>query len=44
MKLQYALDNYDELLYKAKRGQADISKRFNWEQVTDQYINLLQDI
>jgi glycosyltransferase involved in cell wall biosynthesis len=44
MKLQFALDNYDELLYKAKRGQADISKRFNWEQVTDQYINLLQDI
>ena len=44
MKLQFALDNYDELLYKAKHGLADISKRFSWEQVTDQYINLLQDI
>ena len=43
-KIQVVLNNYDELLYKAKRGQTDVSKRFNWENVTDQYISLLQNL
>ena len=42
-KLTYVLNNYDEVVNMAKRGQADVSTRFNWENVTDQYISLLQD-
>jgi glycosyltransferase involved in cell wall biosynthesis len=42
-KLQFALHNVDEMLYKAKCGQADISKRFNWEIITDQYLDLLKN-
>jgi glycosyltransferase involved in cell wall biosynthesis len=42
-KLQFALNNIDELLCKAKRGQADISARFNWENITDQYLELLKN-
>jgi glycosyltransferase involved in cell wall biosynthesis len=42
-KLQFVLNNIDELLDKAKRGQADISKRFNWENITEQYLDLLKN-
>jgi glycosyltransferase involved in cell wall biosynthesis len=42
-KLQVALNNIEGLLSNAKRGQADISKRFNWENITDQYIDLLKN-
>jgi glycosyltransferase involved in cell wall biosynthesis len=41
-KLQFALNNRDELLCKAKSGKEDISKRFNWENITDQYIEILK--
>lgn len=41
-KLQYALSNQDKLLNNAKLGQADVSARFNWETITDQYIGLLK--
>jgi len=43
-KFEYALNNHDQLLSKARNGQADISTRFNWENITDQYISLLQDL
>jgi glycosyltransferase involved in cell wall biosynthesis len=42
-KLQFALNNTDKLLCNARHGQADISRRFNWENITDQYINLLKN-
>ena len=41
-KLQYALNNKETLLYNAKHGQTDVSGRFKWENVTDQYIDLLK--
>lgn len=42
-KLQFALNNSAELLYKAKLGQADVAGRFNWENITDQYLDLLKN-
>lgn len=42
-KLRYALNNISELLYKAKRGREDISKKYNWENVTQQYIDILKN-
>lgn len=41
-KLQFALNNYDRLLENAKLGQVNVSERFNWETITDQYIELLK--
>jgi len=41
-QLQYALDNNDELKSKAFGGAIDISNRFNWDKITDQYIELLK--
>lgn len=41
-KLQYALNSTDKILLNAKFGQTDISERFNWEIITDQYIDLLK--
>ena len=42
-KLQYALTNTNQLLCNAKSGQTDILKRFNWESITDQYLDLLKN-
>jgi len=42
-KLQYALSNTNQLLCNAKSGQTDILKRFNWESITDQYLDLLKN-
>ncbi len=41
-KLEYTLNFRNEMLNNAFQGQIDISKRFNWEDITDQYINLLK--
>jgi glycosyltransferase involved in cell wall biosynthesis len=41
-KLQFALNNPGELLRKAKTGREDVSKRFNWENITEQYIEILK--
>ncbi len=41
-QLQYALNNHTDLLQKAKAGAVDIKNRFNWDLITDQYIELLQ--
>lgn len=40
-QLQYALNNHTGLLQKAKAGAVDIKNRFNWDLITDQYIELL---
>ena len=42
-KLRYALNNGDKMLLKAKSGQTDILERFNWENITDQYLDLLKN-
>jgi glycosyltransferase involved in cell wall biosynthesis len=39
-QLLYALNNYDNIQHKAKAGEADIKNRFNWDKITDQYIEL----
>lgn len=42
VKLQYALDNYCTIKDKAALGTIDISNRFNWDKITDKYIELLK--
>ncbi len=42
-KLQFAINNKNKLLCNAGKGQEDISLRFNWENITDQYIDLLKN-
>ena len=39
--LEYALTHPQEIQSKAAAGKADISSRFNWDKITDQYIQLL---
>ncbi|MEP7108282.1 MAG: glycosyltransferase family 4 protein [Ferruginibacter sp.] len=41
-KLQHVLDHPDEIIQKAETGAADIKSRFNWDKITDQYINLFK--
>ena len=41
-RLEYALNNVDKILLNAKQGKTDISERFNWENITDQYLELLK--
>jgi glycosyltransferase involved in cell wall biosynthesis len=41
-KMQYSLSNPEVLLRNANYGQIDILKRFNWENITDQYLDLLK--
>lgn len=43
-KLQYALNNKEVILSNAEHGKTDVSKRFNWENITDQYIDLLKKL
>ncbi|MEJ7586586.1 MAG: glycosyltransferase family 4 protein [Ferruginibacter sp.] len=42
-KLQYALDNEESIQRKAQAGSIDISRRFNWDRITDEYIELLKN-
>lgn len=42
-KLRYALNNRDKMLSDANYGQIDILERFNWENITDQYLDLLKN-
>jgi glycosyltransferase involved in cell wall biosynthesis len=39
-QLNYALDNNELIQQKAKAGVVDIKNRFNWDKITDQYIEL----
>jgi glycosyltransferase involved in cell wall biosynthesis len=41
-QLRYALDNYENLQQKSKLGVTDIKRRFNWDVITDQYIELFK--
>lgn len=41
-KMQFALGNSEKIQNNARLGQADVSARFNWESITDQYIALLK--
>jgi len=42
--LEFALLNYKVISDKAVEGQIDIRRRFNWEVITDSYIQLLKKI
>lgn len=42
--LQKALDNPELLKTNACAGQKDIKERFNWENITDQYIQIMKRI
>jgi len=39
-KIEYTLDNHEKIAKLAIAGRNDILSRFNWETITDQYINL----
>lgn len=41
-KITYALNNAPLIAAKATIGKTDIKNRFNWDKITDQYINLLK--
>lgn len=41
-KLNFALSNPEVLSKNAKQGRANITERFNWERITDDYIKLMQ--
>ena len=42
VQLQYALDHDEVIQNKARAGAIDVSSRFNWDVITDQYIDLLK--
>lgn len=42
-KIEHALQQPAEILQKAAAGQIDIKSRFNWDKITDQYIDLLNN-
>ncbi|MFT3680265.1 MAG: glycosyltransferase family 4 protein [Ferruginibacter sp.] len=42
VKLQFALEHPSAIANKAADGQKDIKDRFNWDKITDQYIELLK--
>lgn len=39
-KIEYSLSNIDKMKIKAETGQKDILKRFNWDIITEKYIEL----
>ena len=41
-KIAYALNNAPLIAAKSSVGKTDIKNRFNWDKITDQYINLLK--
>ncbi|HVZ97930.1 MAG TPA: glycosyltransferase family 4 protein [Chitinophagaceae bacterium] len=41
-KINYALNNHQAILENACRGKEDVSERFNWDKITDQYIELFK--
>ena len=41
-QIQFALNNHDEIKKRAHVGAIDISSRFNWDNITDQYIELFK--
>lgn len=41
-KIYYSLNNKEIILHNAQIGQKDILERFNWENITEQYIDLFK--
>ena len=41
-KLEYSLQHPDDILQQAKAGKINVSSRFNWEKITDQYVELFK--
>lgn len=41
-KICFALNNRGIILQNARNGQSDVLEKFNWENITDQYIDLLK--
>lgn len=41
-KIYFALNNRELIIQNAEAGKQDVSQRFNWESITDQYIDLLK--
>jgi len=41
-KMSFALNNKEIILQNAQVGQKDVSERFNWDNITDQYIDLMK--
>ena len=39
--IEFSIENSEELITKAKEGQLDIKERFNWNKITDEYIQIL---
>lgn len=42
-KINFAIENPAEIRLMSERGRKDILSRFNWEKITDQYINLFKN-
>jgi glycosyltransferase involved in cell wall biosynthesis len=42
-KIEQAIQQHNVILQKAADGQVDIKNRFNWDKITDQYIDLLNN-
>jgi len=42
-KINFAIENPAEIKLMSERGRKDILSRFNWENITDQYINLFKN-
>jgi glycosyltransferase involved in cell wall biosynthesis len=41
-KLEYSIVEYEKMLQKSEAGEVDIKNRFNWDKITDEYIELLK--
>lgn len=41
-KIEFVLSNPDEIRRKAINGKLDVQKRFNWDNITDQFINVFK--
>ena len=39
-KINYALDNYSEIVKLAKKAKQRVTERFNWDQVADEHIRI----
>ena len=39
-KIEFSLENIEKLRKNAEKGQQDVLKRFNWDTITDQYLEL----
>jgi len=40
--IEYSLKNKEDILSKAQSGKIDVSMRFNWDKIADQYIEIFK--